>query len=810
VRIVLQKLFPVDGATAAHAAADFPPPEAAWSECAVEEETADPVALRALLRYPSTASMSDPAVTSDVMVGTSTVAVFCVRNTQAQQQGVPDWTEELRSTAMARVLANLAWWSDMAASYGKVKSFTVREFSPDDAVCAVDFDPTEGYENGDAWVLDRRFQQPIMTALGYGSANTSLSMRAFCHDLRTAEATDWAYAAFLLVGANTVRGHAFIGGPATVMAASQLGAGLLFAHETGHIYHALDEYFEHGASNRRARQSRFGVPNGNHHFRNYPVQPSLMVHGYQALSGYAAVHLGLLDTVRFTRVSLEPPDATYEVAYLDGDDRVVDAARCQGALRFAWGNGTRVLLRALPAIEHDGWRYAQPAWDGSGDAELALDVDSTVPSELVLRYQRTSTKEEYALDHLTLADALASEIVTDILPTRGSGAAFVGPKGIALWSDSGRIILDHPFGEGETEYRQSTSIARGGDAALYFSSHGGEILGWKDGRTFVLSGPEPDVTYRSITVAGDGAVWATDAAVISGRIMPATVLHRFHDGRCDAFSPGTPSLLSRSITSIAPAEGARIWIACGGDVAQDQGLFEFDPERGTLTDRSDRLPSPRVDRLRRVGRDSLLVIMKGTDSTRIERFVTLLHGANATHWDAGYFRTSGALFDGTIDGKGRLVIATTLGVAVLEEDGQWIRFRTTGSELVSNICYAVAVTADGAILAGTNRGATRITRNAAPTTLRPEPALPPTAEIRGIHPNPMRDRGSVRMHFPRRMRAEIMLTDILGRMHVRIAQGSFAAGSHDIVLPAIPTAGVYFITCTTVEGVRSAMLQVMR
>ncbi|MDT8325750.1 MAG: hypothetical protein RRA94_16670, partial [Bacteroidota bacterium] len=249
VRGVLQQLFPVDGAAAAHAAAcaaeDFQTSERAWSDCAVdvEEEAVDPVALRALLRYPTAASMSDPAVTSDVMVGTSTVAVFCVRNTQAQQQGVPDWTEELRSAAMARVLTNLAWWSDMAASYGIVKSFTVREFSPDDAVCAVDFDPTEGYENGDAWVLDRRFQQPIMTALGYGSANTSLSMRAFCHDLRTAEATDWAYAAFLLTGANTVRGHAFIGGPATVMAASQLGAGLLFAHETGHIYHALDEYF---------------------------------------------------------------------------------------------------------------------------------------------------------------------------------------------------------------------------------------------------------------------------------------------------------------------------------------------------------------------------------------------------------------------------------------------------------------------------------------------------------------------------------------------------------------------------------------
>ena len=791
-------------------AANFPCQDGTGVDCLGAEQEERAEALRALLKYPAGASATDPAVTSDVMVGSSTVAVFCIRNTQAQQQGAPDWTEELRSAAIASILTNLAWWSDMAASYGKVKTFTVREYAPDDTVCAVDFDPTEGYDNENAWVLDRRFQQPIMNALGYSSANTTLNMRAFCHDLRTAEATDWAYAAFLLVGKNTVRGHAFIGGPATVITASQLGTGLLFAHETGHVYHALDEYFEHNASNRRAKQSRFGVPNGNHHFRNYPVQPSLMEHGYPALSGYAAVHLGLLDTVRYTRVSTVPPDATYEVAYVDADDRVVDAARCQGVLRFAWGNGTRVRLRGLPAVEHDGWRHVQPAWDKSGIAELSVDVDSTVPLELVLRYQRTNTKEPFALTHLTTADALASEIVTDILPLDEHGAAFAGPKGIALWRDSGRVILDHAFGEGEEEYRQSTSIARGGDETLYFSSHGGEILGWKEGSVFVLSGPEPDLTYRSITVAEDGAVWATDAAVLSGRILPATVLHRFHDGQLDAFTPGMPPLPSRSITSIAPADGRRIWIAYGGEDARDQGLFEFDPESGALADRSDRLPSPRVIRLRPVGQDSLLVIMKGTDSARIERFVTLLHGTSATHWGAEHFRTSGALFDAAIDGQGRLVIATTLGIAVLDGDSQWMRFRTAGSELVSNICYSVTIASDGAILAGTNNGAMHIASNSTATELRTAAVPPQTVEIRGIYPNPMRAGGSVSVHFPRRMSADIVVTDILGRVVVRIAQGSFDAGRHEIGLPTIPGAGVYIVSCATTEGNSSAVLQVLR
>lgn len=774
------------------------------------EQELDATALRVLLKSPAAGVDTDPAVTSDVMVGSSTVAVFCVSNVNAQQQGVPDWTDELHGTSMASILANLAWWSEMAASYGKEKSFRIREYGPTHPACAIAFDPTEGYETGEAWELDRRYQQPIMNALGYNAANTTLNMRAFCHDLRTVEGTDWAYAAFLLAGKNTVRGHAFIGGPATVMSASQLGAGLLFAHETGHIYHALDEYFEHGTSNRRARQSRFGVPNGNHHFRNHPVQPALMVHGYPALSSHAAVHVGLMDTVRLTTVSTVPEDATYEVAYLDADGAVVESSRCQGTLHFAWGNGTRVRLRALPAIEHEGRRYDNPAWDQSGTTQLTLEVDSTAPPMLTLRYQGTTVEEPFSIEYLTLANALASEIVTDVLPTGERSVAFAGPKGIALWSDTDRVILDHPLGNGDAEYRQSLSIARGVDGTLYFSSHGGEVLGWKEGSISVLSGPDPDVTYRGVTVAEDGAVWATDAAVISGRLLPAAVLHRFHDGQVTTFDPGSAPLTSQSISSIAPADGSRIWIAFGGDVPRDRGLFLFDPERMTIEDMSGRLPSPQVMRLRAVGDDSLLVIMKGIDSTRIERFVTLLHGAKESHWGASYFRTSGALFDGTFDGEGRLVVATTLGVAVLDKNDEWIRFRTANSEIVSDVCYAVAVAPDGTILAGTNNGAVRIAEHTASTSISPATAVPPTAEIRGIHPHPMRETGSVSVFFPRSMHADIYVSDMLGRVVSHLAGGQFSAGIHDIALPVIGTAGVYVVSCVTAAAMSSTLLQVLR
>ncbi|MBN1447374.1 MAG: hypothetical protein JXA28_05535 [Bacteroidetes bacterium] len=89
-------------------------------------------------------------------------------------------------------------------------------------------------------------------------------------------------------------------------------------------------------------------------------------------------------------------------------------------------------------------------------------------------------------------------------------------------------------------------------------------------------------------------------------------------------------------------------------------------------------------------------------------------------------------------------------------------------------------------------------------------AFPQTAEIRGIHPHPIRETGSVSVFFPRRMYADIIPSDLLGRVVARVAGANFSAGLHDIALPAIGTAGVYVVSCVTADGVHSALLEMLR
>ncbi|MBR9978667.1 MAG: T9SS type A sorting domain-containing protein [Bacteroidetes bacterium] len=812
LHFILPSLFPVEGrdamgetgTTGSCCEEEIP------TNCLVTEDDIAPAEVLATMQRQMLHADFDPNITSDVLVGSTAVAVFCVNNTEAQQQGVPTWTEQLRGDALGNIMVNLAWWSDQAAAYDKDKNFVIREYGPDHPAVAIDFDPTEGYTSTSISINDHKFQNPVMDALGYTGANQRVKMRAFCNDLRLEEETDWAYIAFLLVGDNSVRAHASFGGPSTVLKAASTANGFVFAHETGHIFNAFDEYFEHGRSSSRARQSRFGVPNGNLHFRNYPVQPCMMASSYRALSGYTAVHLGLADTVRYVTVETDPPMAAYEVEYVDPEDRVSRLARYQGTLPFAWGNGTRVRLRGLPAVAHDGVTYGTPVWQQSGEAEFLLEIDAEVSPSISLGYSATMTPADFSFEYLTLRNALASEIVQDALSLGERSAAFVGPKGISIWNDTGKVILDYAFSNDRLDsYRQSYAIARGPDGTVYFTSHGSEILGWKDEQLFALEGPVPDLTYRNVTVTGDGAVWATDGGFASGRGMQASGLHRFHGGQVTAFTMDNAPLPSNAIVAIAATGSSAVWLGLSGHSAADHGLFLFDPVTMDITDHSDRVASPNIVRIRNIGPDSILVISSGTNPDVIERFVTLLVGGNtASIWNTSWFRTSGALFDATIDRQGRLVIATTLGIAILGEDESWTRIRIDNSELLSNICYAVSIEADGAIIAGTNIGAVRISTAAKPTSVGHfVAATPRSAHLHAAYPNPLRDAGAVSVTFDRPQTAELRLHDILGRTVAEIAGGHFPAGQYSFTLPVALRSGTYLISLTTPGGRQIRKLQ---
>ncbi|MBA3687861.1 MAG: hypothetical protein H0W81_03355 [Chloroflexi bacterium] len=114
------------------------------------------------------------------------------------------------------------------------------------------------------------WRDPAMAALGYGSG--SAGMYDYLQVLRTTKwptcpAPDWAYIAFFTKYNVSWFAYASIGGPRLVMQYSNDGWGpaqidRVFAHESGHIFGAADEYASSGCST-GGSWGYLGVANGN-------------------------------------------------------------------------------------------------------------------------------------------------------------------------------------------------------------------------------------------------------------------------------------------------------------------------------------------------------------------------------------------------------------------------------------------------------------------------------------------------------------------------------------------------------------------
>lgn len=118
------------------------------------------------------------------------------------------------------------------------------------------------------------WRDAAMAALGYAAGNSG--MYDYLHDLRTTRwpnmcpGPDWAYIAFFTKYAAFWFAYASIGGPRLVMQYNNDGWGpnqidRVFAHETGHIFGAEDEY---GQCSAGGSYGYLGVPNDNCQLNN--------------------------------------------------------------------------------------------------------------------------------------------------------------------------------------------------------------------------------------------------------------------------------------------------------------------------------------------------------------------------------------------------------------------------------------------------------------------------------------------------------------------------------------------------------------
>jgi len=199
--------------------------------------------------------------TSSYMIGDVTVSVIFPESNELVCQDPPacndwgpgqeDWTDEEIQEVKDEITLSMDWWADRDENASLTFLYIYEERIP------TDYEPIWGPGTGSEfgrclWIND------VMADLGYSSGDCISNVYDYVNDHR--DTTDWGFVSFVVDSSFDEDGmfdydgsYAFAvssnsgGGPYSVMTYDNAGHGIenmdaVSAHETGHIFGALDEY----------------------------------------------------------------------------------------------------------------------------------------------------------------------------------------------------------------------------------------------------------------------------------------------------------------------------------------------------------------------------------------------------------------------------------------------------------------------------------------------------------------------------------------------------------------------------------------
>jgi hypothetical protein len=204
---------------------------------------------------PYGATLSD---TSEFMIGDVWVNLVLLESDGSIDPSTENWTTTEINNVKAEVQEGLAWWEDTLHSAMTPTPLNDLEFHIDytyaDSPIPTGYEPISRSAGGT--VDEGRWIDDVLDYIGYNSpAPYFADVRQWDHHQRIAHNVDWAYTIFVVDSsadadgafANGYFAYAYIGGPFLVMTYTNGGWGIdkmgqVLAHETGHIFYALDEY----------------------------------------------------------------------------------------------------------------------------------------------------------------------------------------------------------------------------------------------------------------------------------------------------------------------------------------------------------------------------------------------------------------------------------------------------------------------------------------------------------------------------------------------------------------------------------------
>lgn len=235
--------------------------------------------------------------TSDFMIGNVAVAIIFPESDGTLDPNQETWSEPRKAQVVSEIMSGLNWWVQQNQSSSL--SFTYVTHT-----VATRYEPiTRPYYDEALWIPD------VMSKLGYNGTRFTAT-RNFVNAMRTAQGADWGFVIFVADSLNDSNGkfsdglfaYAYLGGPFLVLTYDNNGYGIsnmdvVAAHETGHIFHALDQYAG-GSGPNDYSYGYFSVINGNHAWApTANTSDSIMRGGIRwGLDSYAKNQIGWRDS----------------------------------------------------------------------------------------------------------------------------------------------------------------------------------------------------------------------------------------------------------------------------------------------------------------------------------------------------------------------------------------------------------------------------------------------------------------------------------------------------------------------------------
>ena len=244
----------------------------------------------------STASMGN----SDYMTGTVALTVFFVESDgSGADPNLYTWTPEAMQHYLDGVLTAMVWWANRASTRGDCwVSFLIKYYSGADPRCQQWVEPILH----DAWSYEETWISAIMAKFGYTSGNRFTRVTSFNTWQRSYYQTNRSYSAFVpfnpppaasaFPGGATA--YAYFYGPYTVLLFRVQGwtTAQVFAHESGHIFGACDEYSGGCGVWDCTSECSNGALNGNCEECNPQSRDCMMKANSWSLCGYTPTQVG--------------------------------------------------------------------------------------------------------------------------------------------------------------------------------------------------------------------------------------------------------------------------------------------------------------------------------------------------------------------------------------------------------------------------------------------------------------------------------------------------------------------------------------